>query len=486
MSADAPRRLHPATVLLDLVRRGPSTVLAIPAALAVSSDLGWATIAGLAVAAGVVWAAARAVGWWRFTYALTPDALVIDHGVLGRQRRTIPFDRVEDVNIERPLLARLLGLARVTLETGGAGADEGALDSVSVAEAERLRAVIRGGGGTARVPDADGAPLFAMGTGRVLLSGLFGFSLVWLAVVGAAAQYADDWWLRALGDAGWLDRVGQGARAATPLVWAGLALLVLALGVGAGLVRTTLRDHGFRLMDEGSRLRRTRGLLTRSDVVIARGRIQLAAVRTGPLTRAFGWRRVSAQTLGGADGQGAGGRQPLAPFATRVEADRVLAAIDCAEAPGDRLRPVARGHGWRLLLRSGPWPLLAAGAALAVDRPAWSVAGFALFALLAARAILARRHYRYGIVGDQLCVTRGALGRTGWLVPLERVQSVAVRSGWLQRRLGLATVVVDTAGAPALAGPHVHDVSAGDAWSLADRLRGAAGRARLCGAPDPL
>lgn len=471
MSEAGARRLHPATVLLDLIRRGPSTVLAIPAALAVTSEAGWLAIAATALGAAVVWAAARWLGWWRFAYTLTSDALVIESGVLSRQRRTIPFDRVEDVNVEQPLLARLFGLARVTLETGGAGSNEGSLDSVSLAEAERLRDVIRGRVVGETVEPTGGEALFAMSTGRVLLFGLFNFSLVWLAVIGAAAQYGDRWWRRlAIDDALW-NSLGEGARGASALLWGMLALALLALGVGAGLVRTVLRDHGYRLEDEGARLRRTRGLFTRSEVVIARRRIQLAAVRTGPLTRAFRWRRVSAQTLGGADAEGARGHQALAPFASIAETDRVLTALDLAEIGGDLMRPVARGHAWRAFARNSLWPVLATIAAGVFAGPVAALAALLFFVPVVALALLARRHHRYGLSSDRLMVVRGVLRRTSWIVPLDRVQSVAVESGWLQRRLGLATVVVDTAGASVLSAPHVHDLRVADAWTLAGRLR---------------
>lgn len=285
----APRRLHPATLLVTLVRRAPSSIFAIPALLAATSRFSVGAVVASAAAAILALALLSWAAWYRFTYALTNDAVVIDSGVFGRNRRTIPYERVADVGIERRPLQRLFGLATVTLETGGAGADEGTLDSVSLTEAERLRTAfarrravpadergpsIRSDAGTERT-----APIvFAMSGRRVALSGMFNFSLVWIAVGFGLPQYAG----RALDldDAALWDVVvarTEAARSLSALARAGavalVALLVLTLGVAAGLVRTTLRDHGFRLTDEGGRLRRWRGLLTRSEAFISLPRV---------------------------------------------------------------------------------------------------------------------------------------------------------------------------------------------------------------------
>ncbi|MGO2141797.1 MAG: PH domain-containing protein [Leucobacter sp.] len=70
----------------------------------------------LLVIMGVSWVA------WRFhTYRVTADAVESRSGVLFRQHRRAPLDRVQSVNLQRPLLARLLGLTKIEVLTGGQG-----------------------------------------------------------------------------------------------------------------------------------------------------------------------------------------------------------------------------------------------------------------------------------------------------------------------------------------------------------------------------
>lgn len=481
MSDDAARRLHPATVVLSIIRGAPSTLLGLPAILAFTSDFNLLYVIGLAIVATLVAGFFRWLAWRRFTYQLTGDAVVIESGLLSRNRRTIPFDRVQDVDIEQQLLARIFGLAKVSLETGSAGKDEGALDSVSLAEAHRLRGVIRQRAAVAHAeeaaiegvkpaPPVEGHVLFAMPFPRVLLWGLFNFSLVWLAVIFGALQYVEDWlpfdmwdWSRWAGEADPREVAAHLAVSA----WVSLALLFAVLGVIAGVVRTVLRDFGFTLTDEGGRYRRVRGLVTHTEAVIALKRVQLALIESGWVRRALGWSGLRLQTLGGSGD--ASGRQEVAPFARDGEVDALLDPLGWARPDSGELRQVSRGHVWRALVRLVGVPLVAILIGSVFLLPLL----FALVLLvpIMAVALLRRRYHRYGLPGETLYVQRGVLSRQMWIVPVRNVQAVSIRRSWLQRRLGTASVLPDTAGAGALSDPTVHDIRHGDAWALAGELR---------------
>ena len=74
--------------------------------------------------------------WSRFTYQVTAREIRIRSGLLNRNNRSIPFDRIQDVSLEQKLISRLLGLATVALETGSGGGEDGQLDALSRADAE--------------------------------------------------------------------------------------------------------------------------------------------------------------------------------------------------------------------------------------------------------------------------------------------------------------------------------------------------------------
>ena len=88
----------------------------------------------LAFSFGFAW-----LKWSRFTYTTGPDNIRVEHGLLSRHARAVPYDRIQDVSLEEKLLPRLFGLAEVRFETGAGGKDEISLAYLSLDEAERLR-----------------------------------------------------------------------------------------------------------------------------------------------------------------------------------------------------------------------------------------------------------------------------------------------------------------------------------------------------------
>lgn len=59
---------------------------------------------------------------WRFhTYRITDEAVESRSGMLFRQHRRAPLERIQSVNLQRPLLARILGLTQVEVQTAGQG-----------------------------------------------------------------------------------------------------------------------------------------------------------------------------------------------------------------------------------------------------------------------------------------------------------------------------------------------------------------------------
>jgi len=199
------RRLHPLTLLLNLSRQLPQAIIGLIALRLSGPDeiRGW--VALIAFFAIVAMFGTEFWKWWRFSYRLGEEELRIASGIISRNVRSIPYERIQDVNLEQGLLARMLGMAKVRLETGSSGSgDEGVLDSVDLAEASRLRDVIRlrKAAQETTEPAAEAAPefthaaaetrpMFAMDTRRVLTAGVFNFSLVFFALVGALVNNLD-------------------------------------------------------------------------------------------------------------------------------------------------------------------------------------------------------------------------------------------------------------------------------------------------------
>ena len=422
------------------------------------------------------------IHWRRFSFRVGSDAIRIDSGILHRNQRTIPFDRVADVSLEQGPLQRLVGIARVTLETGGAGggAEEGVLDGIALHRAEALRRHVRArrlagspslaGEAAAAVVEAshdepERAPLFAMDLRRVLTLGLFNFSLALFAGLFGLSQTVGDalgidpfkraFWTPILNDTA----LGQWVLAHRLGLAIGGLLVLIAAGVLTGLVRTTLREFGFRLDRTGNGFRRRRGLLTKTDVSLPLKRIQAGLIVTGPVRERFGWRAFKVLSLAGESGdkekKGADDHV-LAPLATEAEIARVAGEIGLPlPGAGTPWQPVSRAHVTSFLLLLAPALLLAAGAgitALLVNRAEAPLlagpplAAALLFGFLAFVRWLEWRYTGFVLEGDRLAIRTGWWCRKTLLLPLRKVQSVTLRETGLARRFGIATLAIDVAG----------------------------------------
>jgi putative membrane protein len=255
----------------------------------------------------------RWLSWLRFRFYLGEDDIRIEQGILNRTVRSIPYDRIQDVSIEEKPLARLMGLGEVKFETGGGEGEDAKLSFVTMERAEALRQVVRArklevdaiDAAAEDTAEVEYPPVFAMDNNRLLTLGFYSFSLVIFAVLGGLAQQFDfllpfDWWeikswIGVAEDQGVsIDNIGMTARIVGALVALGS---LVAIGVLTGVVRTVLKEYGFRLDRTPRGFRRRRGFLTRTDVVMAVNRVQAAVVVTGPIRKWRGWHALKFVSL---------------------------------------------------------------------------------------------------------------------------------------------------------------------------------------------
>jgi uncharacterized membrane protein YdbT with pleckstrin-like domain len=214
--------------------------------------------------------------------------------------------------------------------------------------------------------------------------------------------------------------------------------------------------------------RRQRGLFTlvRSGDP-ASPRCKLAVVGSGWLRRRLGWYSLEFQTLGAGAQQS--GHQPAAPFARMDEIEPILAEAGIEQLPPEEsyIR-VSRLAVLRRYLATFI-PL-----ALAVDSSSlfWPQALLALIplGLLAALVVLQWRRHRYVLTEQAIYVSEGLFRQRLWIMPFGKAQTISVTRSPLQRRFGLASVAVDTAGASLFRSPVVRDLDDHTADALAARL----------------
>ena len=486
-----PERLHPLYLLTGLGQsvKGAWGLLAGGAVLGAQGR--WALVVGLGIAIAAVSVIGLLLKWLRLEYRVGADEIRIDSGFLSRTSRAIPFDRVTDVDIEQGPIHRIFGLARVRLETGasaGSKEDDGVLDTISLERAEALREHIRarrrGDLSAAPVTEAtvEAQPLYAMDNRRVALAGFFNFSLAVIAgLFGVTQTFGDvlgfdpfsrSFWFDLLDRAGPLQALVMAHQIVAVL--AGSVVLIL-LGIGTGLVRTALREYGFRLDRTETGLRRRRGLMTLTDVTIPAKRVQAAILANGPIRGLFGWWTLKLQSLAMDGGKG---DHVVAPLAHEPEAAAILHSLGWPVAPGgSSWRRVSRAYITSYAAAVAPPALFAlaipfmGGAGLSVIA-AFPVVGIVVvFWTLAVPALVALRwmswrHTRYGLEGDTLFVATGWWRHRRRILPLRKIQSIDLTESFWSRAFGICTLRLGVAGGRGFSDHYIPALSRTDAEAL--------------------
>ena len=466
----APRRLHPASILLGID---------------VGQILQWGLLSGALIASGgravlillgvllVITPVVRVLDWRRRRYSFDGAELRVESGILGRSLRSLDVDRIQQIEIRRKLLHRLLGLAAVRVETAGSASEpEVELRVVTESEAVALRTAVRAAKaqtdtagaldgsepGHGAVADDSAAPerVLTVPASHIVLASVTGARLLVLpAFVAAAVQLAGEAFEQ------FADQVNRGieqlGQATEPLLatgpdWvlaAGLALLATVAAVAVAIAVGLLRDGRFRIDRVGDDLHVSRGLLSTQESLIPISRVQIVVIRRNWLRRLLGFATLEVRSAGGSTGSGGSVSIPLL-------ADRAVDGIVAELLPGVPGVPELRPHPRAALRRRIIRRLIRATILVAIVATALSFAslltGWAVAALLAVPALgvalgfLEYRHLGHGTTERVAASRHGALSVATQITPLRKIQAVGAAAGPFQRRLGLGSLAVHVAG----------------------------------------
>ncbi len=455
---DGWHRLHPLTILKEL----GSLAWALVAALVL--DLDFAPVPEQVASTEAVVAVAvfgYAVTRYMFTsYRLTHQALELRRGVLVKSFQSMPRDRIQSVGVTTSLVGRFVGIT--TVEVSAADAEDIRLGFVSEGAATRLRTVLdpdthseAGGDETVGSPSRE---LATLDVGRLLVFGLTETGLIpAIGVVGLALLLA-----LALG---WV---------VAPVAAASLAVWPLMKTVGLA---------GFRSWIDDDRVRIEAGVLGRRQTVAPLERIQTLQVRRPPLRRLFGQETVAIVTgdvaISSEHAVTAGIVAPLEAIGSwRRVAEELIGRVAIGETHLRRSSPLLIR---RTVLRGAVATVLLSAALAAAGWRWWAVA---LVVAAGTTVSVAYARARWRVLGwaldeHHLMVRRGVLARQVSVAPVRKIQDVTVRQTLFQRRLGIATVEVDTAGVTLTGSIKAIDLDVATAHRLARRLAGTAARIAL-------
>ncbi|WP_459740005.1 PH domain-containing protein [Streptomyces sp. E-15] len=325
------------------------------------------------------------LSWWFTHYAVTDTELRIRTGLLFRRTAHIRLERVQAVDLSRPLLARVAGVAKLRIDVVGAD-DKDELAFLGEREARALRAELlaRAAGftpETAReVGEAPARTLLSVPP-RELARSLVLTGATWGSLCAALILPTVLWFV-------------------TGSAWTVLAAAVPLLGAaGASSVGRFVTEFDWTVSESPDGLRIDHGLLDRAHETVPPGRVQTVRIVEPLLWRWPGWVRVELDVAGSDN-------SVLIPVAPRAVAESVIARVLPGVTVPRETSPAPRRARWCL--------------------PVWW------------------RGHRLAVTGTVLAARSGLLRRRLSLVPHAKVQSVRLTQGPWKRLWRLADVHVDT------------------------------------------
>jgi putative membrane protein len=499
-------RLHPLTLVLGVIKVVQRGIIpAVPLIFIGRRGFGWAILGLLALMS----VSTLLIRYFTFRYRVVDGELRTEEGIFQRTQRHIPLERVQEIRLEQSVLQRLFGVFEVVVETGGGKEPEASLSVLSQPQAEQLRTAVytrlaksktapasvasqadtqtSAGSETAKgIANAEESVILRRLSWRdLLLAGITSNHLVsGMVVAGALWSFLDDVLPQSV-----YRRIG---RWLTPYIeqlfildaWTTIALAMGALlaallaGTLFSVIGTSVLFFDFTLTRRGEDLHRRYGLLTRRASNLPRRRIQVLKIEEGLLRRLCGLATLRADVSGvrseGSDERR--GRDVLLPVIHRREIPALLSQIFPALAMVAQWKRVSRQAVRRGTLKSSLLLLLLTTGLLWLRHffsfSVWYlVVPLLLLPLVYWLNLIAWQYAGYAADDEFFQTCEGWLSRATHIVPVSRMQVIEIRQSPFDRRLGLASLRVDTAGqAYTEGGPHISNLPEAEARTLAWRL----------------
>lgn len=395
--------------------------------------------------------------------------LVIRSGIVFRNERHVPYERIQNLEGVQNVVHRLLRVIEVRIETGAGKEPEASISVLPEEALPDMRRRVFEKRGQAAAADAGAAPAprmllrmplrelllcgFLENRGLVVIGALYG--LLWETGVlgGAFERVSED----ASDTPGMLRDTLRALLSGSELSFARVAILLGGILVFLLIVRllsmiwAVLRLYGFHLERAGEDLRAEFGLITRVTTTIPLRRVQTMTIREGPVYRLASRVTVRVQTAGGAragQGQVAAEREWLAP----IIRPRDLPALVGEVLPGVDLRAIAWQRVHPRAFRRAVKPALAWALGIGLllgagdsGRLLVALPVAALWAVVVTRKGVAR--LGWAVTDDFVAFRSGWVWRSVTIARLSKIQVVTQMETPFDRRTAMARVRVDTAGA---------------------------------------
>ncbi len=456
-------RLHPSSPLFLIIELIKSFFFPLLLALFAGGGDRYELIGALFVIPGTIIVLLQ---YSVYRYQLLDNEIVIREGVFVKNIRHVKYERIQNLNLTRNPLHRVIGVAQLELESASGGKPEAVMRVVSLAAVEEIRRKVLQAKAES-VGDAlkndepqstttsEAQELLSIPLSELVKAGIISNKgmLVVAFFFGLMAQTrATDKFFNKLED--YLEPLFNGFNfdMSQPVSIAFMALLGIVLFFIfiriLSIIFMVFTYYGFQLTKSDNKLQASYGLLTQFNATVPQQRVQQISITQNLLHSYFQRAAIRIATAGGMANNPQGGKSLkwIAPIIPSDQSDEFVGRVQ-----PDMSRDVKQWHSvlfraWRRVTRVHSFILVVTmtGLYFAVDwHSLWLLLLVPLIVVNARRKVASMR---YGFTHNALVYQSGWIVRHKTMVPINKIQSVSFTQSPFDRRNGMAGVSIDVAG----------------------------------------
>ena len=394
------------------------------------------------------------IAYFRFYFHLAEDEVVVQQGILNKKKTSIPFDRIQTVNIEQNLVHQLFKVVRVEIDTAGSNQSEFKFDALKIDMAEALRKIIltkksklkalqQNQEVSEEITNEDQPNVIL----KVEVPQLIKIGLTENHIKSGGIIFAFGYWIyESLSDVGvdvegYTDQINMSP---TLSIIVFLLMLFLVVSLIISLVRTILIYFELKFIRIGNGFRVTSGLFTKRNVAALDNKIQMVSFSDNLLMKLLGYKNLLLKQASSVELTNK--KSIRIPGCQQDQIDQVTKTLyGRTNQAGIEFYEVDK----RYFIRSALYIILFGSLIIVpggfLDQLWMILLGSILTPYLILLAYLNYRKTKFGFNEKMMVVKGGTFGDKTTLFPLYKLQSTALRQNLYQRRRNLATVVLYTA-----------------------------------------
>ncbi|MBE0364614.1 putative membrane protein [Pseudoalteromonas ulvae UL12] len=429
----------------------------------VDNKLFWGSVALGVFAVGLV--SYSVLYYLNFRFKVTDHEVILRKGVVKKERITLNFAKIQNVNIAVPFYFGPFNLVNCTFDAAGSAGQEVGLPGIVSDAGQTMRETIFNYKQQHQVSESDltpeeselsnhqaeAQPTFSLSNVEVAKFGLMS-SMMLLVLAGFApfiehivsfskARFVEP--LMAL-----LMPIIGSEQGASVVAVVTVLVCMIVLFISASVLGAVLRFYNYQLFVQGAKIKRVSGLLERHQMSVSTSKIQAIEIKQnwiGLILRRF---VVTCKQVENSQNPAAKkGQSLIIPALRKGQIKQVLSFFGQECLPSAIPFAAIHSNFWRKnFVLFCVLPLLGANALvyLLFNQMLWWQSAVVL---LLGFALCIMRYKRYGFYsdGEKVCVRTGFIGHTVTIFSIYKVQQIQKTQTPMMRKAGLSTLTIQLA-----------------------------------------